>query len=334
MADLTSEVRPETINRLRNSVESGLAMLAGAQLDVFTPLRHGPMSLEQAARAIEVKPIKLRPLMYALAVAGLLKLEGEKFSNTAEADHFLVKGTPAYIGGIFERMSWAWETTLMTAESIKTGIPQAKLDFSSGSEGDLEKFLRSLLPQTMAAGRALAGRWDFSSCRTMADIGGGSGGIALAITEKCPHIKATVVDLPTVTPITQRIVEEAGAGDRVDVVAADVLSGPLPGSYDVVVMRALLQVLSPEDCAKALKNIFESVAPGGTIHIIGRVLDNSRLTPVSSVAFSMMTISLYDDGQSYTEEEHSSWLAEAGFEGFERVSLSGPDDMITAHRPD
>ncbi len=333
MAEQASEIRPEIINRLRDSVDSGLAMLAGVQLDVFTPLRHGPMTLEQAAEAIEAKPIKLRPLMYGLVVAGLLKLEGEKFSNTTESDHFLVKGTPGYIGGIFERLPMAWESTLMTAESIRTGIPQAKLDFSSGSEGDLEKFLRSLLPQTMAAGRALAGRWDFSSCRTLADIGGGSGGIAIAMTEECPHIKATVIDLPTVTPIAQRIVDETGAGDRVDVEAADVLSGPLSGSYDVVVMRALIQVLSPEDSVKALKNIFEAVVAGGTIHIIGMMLDNSRLTPASSVAFSMMTLNVYDDGQSYTEGEYAGWLAEAGFESFERVSLSDRDDIITARRP-
>ncbi len=38
-----------------------------------------------------------------------------------------------------------------------------------------------------------------------------------------PHLRATVVDLPTVTPITQRIVSEAGAADRVEVMTADVV---------------------------------------------------------------------------------------------------------------
>ena len=32
------ELRPDTINALRVGTESGLAMLAGMQLDVFTPL--------------------------------------------------------------------------------------------------------------------------------------------------------------------------------------------------------------------------------------------------------------------------------------------------------
>lgn len=333
MADQASTVRPDTITRLQQSVDSALAMLAGMQLDVFTPMKAGPMTLEQVAGAIEVRPIKLRPLMYALAVAGLLNLEGDKFSNTPEADRFLVMGTPEYMGGIQGNLSFRWESTLKTAESIRTGIPQAKLDFSAGSEDELEKFLRGLHPQTMTSGRELADKRDLSSCRTLADIGGGSGGLAIAVTEKYPQIKATVVELPTVTPITQLILDEAGAEDRVDVVAADVLSGPLAGSYDVAVLRALIQVLSPEDAVKALKNVRGAMKTGGTIHIIGRMLDNSRLTPASSVTFSILTINLFDNGQSYTEEEYASWLVEAGFEGFERVSLSAGFDMVTARRP-
>ena len=334
MVEQSSSPRPETITRLQQAADSALAMLAGMKLEVFTPLKDGPMTLEQAATAIDVRPIKLRPLMYALVVAGLLNVEGDKFSNTREAEHFLVKGNPAYMGGMHQRLSQSWRVVPQTAESIKTGIPQAKLDFSAASQDELETFLRMLQPQALITGRELADGWDFSSCRTLADIGGGSGGLAIALTETCPHIKATVIELQTITPITQRIVDEAGAGDRVDVLAADALGDSLAGPYDVAVLRALIQVLSPEDAVKALKNVRAAVRPGGTIHIIGRLLDNSRLTPIESVAFSMMTINLYDDGQSYTEQEYADWLVAAGFEGFERVTMpSGGLDMVTARRP-
>ena len=333
MADQTSTVRPETINSLRDSVDSALAMLAGMELDVFTPMKDGAMTLEQIADAIEVKPLKLRPLLYAIAVAGLLNLNGDQFSNTPEADLFLVKGAPAYMGGMHETLSDNWQVAFNTAESIRTGIPQARLDFSEGTEEELEKFLRRIQPMAMDAGRLLADRWDFASSSTMADIGGGSGGIAIALTEKYPHLKATVLDLPTITPIARRIVEDAGASDRVEVEAADVLSGPLTGPYDVVVLRAFIQVLSPEDAATALKNILGAVKPGGTIHIIGRILDNTRLSPMASVTFSMMVVNRFDAGQAYTEDEYAGWMADAGFEGFERVHLSGLDDMITARRP-
>lgn len=62
------------------------------------------------------------------------------------------------------------------------------------------------------------------------DVGGGSGGLATAITKTCPHIRATVVDLPSVTLVTQRLVKEADAKDRVRVMTADVVRGDLKGS--------------------------------------------------------------------------------------------------------
>ena len=35
--------------------------------------------------------------------------------------------------------------------------------------------------------------------------------MALALTDAYPHLRATVIDLPMVTPVTQRFLAEAGA---------------------------------------------------------------------------------------------------------------------------
>lgn len=49
-----SIARPDTINKLRFAADAALAMLAGMQLDVFTPMREGPMTPEDIAHAIGV----------------------------------------------------------------------------------------------------------------------------------------------------------------------------------------------------------------------------------------------------------------------------------------
>ena len=74
--------------------------------------------------------------------------------------------------------------------------------------------------------------FDLSVHRTLLDVGGGSGGLSIAVTEAVPGIEATVVDLPTITHITQRYLDEAGAADRVKVVSADAVNQTLTGSYD------------------------------------------------------------------------------------------------------
>ncbi len=56
--------RPETINKLRFAADAAFAMLAGMQLDVFTPMKDGPVTAEQIAAAIDVNPSRLRLLLY------------------------------------------------------------------------------------------------------------------------------------------------------------------------------------------------------------------------------------------------------------------------------
>ena len=90
--------QPITIWRLQRALYPSFALLAGIQLDLFTPLTDGPMTAEQVAVGLGVGTDKLRALLYILADAELLTVKGDLFSNTAEADRFLVRGKPSYIG--------------------------------------------------------------------------------------------------------------------------------------------------------------------------------------------------------------------------------------------
>ena len=326
-----SEENP--IEKMVTSVYPSFALLAGMQLDLFTPLKDGPMNAEKIAASIGVRSAKLKPLLYALVVAGFLNVQGELFSNTDSANRYLVKSSPSCEGDIHELLSTMWSAALKTAESIRTGTPQAKLNYSEMSIDGLRQFFRGEHPYAVQYGRDLVERYDFSKYSTLLDVGGGSGGLAIAVTEACPHIQATVVDLPKITPVTQIYIDEAGAGNRVKVVAADVVRDPLPGSYDAAVMSAFIQVLSPDDARSAILNVSKAMNLGGKIYIRGYgIIDNSRISPQKLVGFNLVYINVYDEGQAYTEQEHKDWLEEAGFGSFRRDILTDGSSIITARK--
>src|SRR5439155_21656465 len=75
------EPRPDTIQALRWGADAAFALLAGLQLDVFTPLQGGPLTPVQLAEAIGVGPVRLRLQLYALAPAGLLTEQDGPFPN-------------------------------------------------------------------------------------------------------------------------------------------------------------------------------------------------------------------------------------------------------------
>jgi SAM-dependent methyltransferase len=140
----------------------------------------------------------------------------------------------------------------------------------------------------------------------------------------------TVVDLPTVTPITQRIVDEAGAGKRVRVVTADVLSDGLAGSFDAAILSSVIQVISRDKARRVLKNVCKVIRPGGVIYIRGDILDDSGVSPPASVMRNLIYLNVYNEGQAYTEREHREWLKEAGFADFERKVLPDGFSIIRA----
>ena len=310
-------------------------MLAGMQLDVFTPLQAGSKTAEEIAHAIGVGPARLRLLLYSLVAAELLTEQNGRFSNTPEANQFLVKGSPTYIGYRHPTFSATWAYKLKTAESIRTGVPQTKVDFSNSPLDVVEAFLRRINVRAVQSARALLERYDFTKIRDLVDVGCGCAGIALTMTKACPHMQATAIDLPQVTPLARKVIEEEGMSDRVKVIAADVLSGPLPGFYDVAILRNVLQVLSLSDARVAVHNIGAAIKPGGTIYIVGQILDNCRTSPLEAVGFNLNFINNYDAGESYTEQEHRSSLTDAGFVDIERANFLLPDGegVMTARKP-
>jgi len=225
--------QPETIQKLGNAPFPSFAMVAGMQLELFTPLGNGPLTAAQLAETLGVKEAKLAPLLYALVSAGLLQLDGNRFANTAEADHYLVKGKPSYLGEQHLHYAARYQETMQTAASIRAGVPQLKRDFAAMSTEELDSVLRGLHPAARAAGRDLAKRHDFQRHRHLLDVGGGTGGASLAIGSLCPNLRVTIFDLPAVIPITRRFIEEEGMAGRATGIAGNVVHGLPDGTYDV-----------------------------------------------------------------------------------------------------
>jgi hypothetical protein len=76
------------------------------------------------------------------------------------------------------------------------------------------------------------------------------------------------------------------------------------------------------------------LAPGGSLFIVGHVLENNRLAPTAAVRFNLAFVSIYDEGQANTEGEHRSWLGQAGFNDMEVQYGASPGgaSIVTARK--
>lgn len=332
-ADAEAGPPAATIGRLTNGVYAAAALLAGMELDLFTPLADGPLTGEALAAALGVDAARLEPLLYALAAIGLLAVEDGRFANTSEADRYLVRGRPDFAGGQPDLVRQQWEAALKTAESIRTGTPQARLDFLAMPRDELAVFYRRWHPGALAAGRELARRFDFASRRAVLDVAGGSGGVAIALCEAHPHLEATIADVANTTPITRGFVADSGVADRISVIELDAINETPPGTYDAAVMRAFLQVIGPDEARRAVANVARAIEPGGALYISGSgIVDDSRTAPAEIVAYSLVYLNYYEAGRAYSESEYRAMLEAAGFTDVERLRLDAGQSIIAARK--
>ena len=327
--------RPDTIFRNVLSIYSPMAMLAGMQLDLFTPLKDGPLTAAQLAAALNVKPGRLEVLLYSLVRAELLTVDVDRFANTPETNAFLVRGRPGYLGSNHELYSDLWHNLMKIAGSVRADAPLGKHDFAKMSDAELGAFLRGLHAGALATGAQLAKQYRFEqNARALLDVGGGSGGVAIAACRACPALSATIVELPRVVPFAEARVAEAKLSDRISAVAIDVVNHAPVGMFDVAVLRFFIQVLGRDAARRALKNIGQALRSGGQLIIAGHILEDSRLAPPHGMGQSLVMLTIYEDGQAFTESEYRAWLSEAGFADIDvqyGVASAG-SSILSAHK--
>jgi hypothetical protein len=331
MNDPIPDVTP--IAKHLEAVYAPYALLAAMQLDVFSALE-STRSANAVADLINVDAERLEILLYALAAADLLQVEAGRFTNTPATSYYLVKGKPNYIGDLHHILANIWNAVAFTTETIRTGHPQGKVDYEADklSEDEIAVF-KGLFTSSGRSVKHLMKAYDLGQHHHLVDIGGGSGGIAVTLTDTYPDLHVTILDLPGVISLTKRFTASAFGHNRIHMLAGDVVENSIPGSYDAALMRAFTQVLSPVAVRASLKHTYDALQPESVLYIVTRVLDDSRKSPVSSALFNLVFINIYDDGQAYTQSQYRQWLEEAGFTKIEFTMIPGTDAIIRARRP-
>ena len=307
----------DAIAALVSYVPQAAAMLAALQFDLFTALEEKPRDIHEVCEAIGVADAaRLRPLLDCLVLAKLVQCQDGRYANTEVASTCLVRGRAHYLGALADNWAFQWVNMLKTAESIRTGQPQGKVDWSQTS-GGLEAFFRGLHPNALVRARDLLRASPvvdtFRAAATVVDIGGGTGAFAIELVRAFPQLHVTIWDLPAAVPIARSFIEAEHLRERITVESRNILENGVEGKFDCAMLSAMIQVLDAERAGLAIRHAGMAVRDGGKIVIAGSVLDDDRRGPPMVVGINLYLANVLDFGQAYTEREHRAWLEEAGF---------------------
>jgi 3-hydroxy-5-methyl-1-naphthoate 3-O-methyltransferase len=333
----TPTVSPERILRTQWDYAPPLILAAAVRLKIFDHLAEGPRSVAEVTERAGASERGVRSLLNGLAgLRFLAKEPGERYRLTPESEAFLVSSKPGYLGGMFGHARDLIRQWLDLADVVRTGKPLGSLTEEGGGASFFSELVVSLypmnLPMTQALGRIL-GVAERREPMQILDIAAGSGVWGIGVGQQSPQATVTAVDWPQVLEVTHRFAAEAGMADRFSYIDGDAAEVDFGGGFQLAILGHILHSEGERRSRALLRKTFAALAPGGTIAIAEFLVDADRSEPPMGVIFGLNMLLHTDEGDTFSFEEISSWLRDAGFVEPRRVDPGGPASLILAQKP-
>ncbi len=330
------ELSPSSIMQIGFAFWGSKTLLSAVDLGIFTELARQPQDLLSLQKRLELHSRGARDFLDALVALGFLSRENGVYANAPEANLFLDKAKPSYIGGILElannRIYPSWNNL---TKAIRTGLPQnmeeSGLDESFlelyDNAGKSKEFLRAMSGISRPANMAIAKKLPWAQYKTFVDLGTAQGDLAVQIALANPHVTGIGFDLPPVRPVFEEYVKENDLADRLKYVEGSFFEEPLPKA-DVLLFGHILHNWNLDEKKTLLKKAYEALPPGGAVVVYEPIIDDERSKNVFGLTMSLNMLIETSGGFDFTGADCKGWMEEAGFKKVRVEHLGGPDSMV------
>ncbi|MFZ0591115.1 MAG: class I SAM-dependent methyltransferase [Bryobacteraceae bacterium] len=333
----TSPVTPERLMQLAWGYAPPLIIEAALEHRVFDLLEGGPKTVREVAALSGASARGLAIVMNALTALQLLAKDAEgRYALTPESAAFLVSTKPSFRGGLLKRTSKMLPKWLELTEIVRSGKPARALNSEQSGSEFFQGMVESLFPVNYPSAQALAAELGLANAGKpvrVLDLAAGSGVWGIGLAQSSPQVSVTAVDWPGVIDVTQRMAARYGLLDRFQFVTGDLQSADFGKGYDIATLGHILHSEGPRRSPALLEKTFQALAPGGTIAIAELLVDDERATSTMGLIFAVNMLVNTEEGDTFSFNEISEWLREAGFENRRTLDSPGPSPLILANKP-
>lgn len=335
---VSAPLTPERIMQFAWGYAPPLALEAAIRHRVFDVLDSGPMSLREIHQATGASERGLSAILNFLVGLDFLRKETDgKFALAPESAAFLVSTKPGFQGGLIRHTSeQLLPNWLQLNRVVATGQPAVAVNQQGPGSEFFHEFVTDIFPMSYHVARELAAHLDLAAATTpvrVLDLAAGSGVWGIALAQSSAQVHVTAVDWPAVIPIAQATVSRFGLTDRFTFSEGDLQEVSFGSGYHVATLGHILHSEGIDRSKALLRKTFESLASGGTIAIAEFLVNTDRTGPVSGLIFAINMLVNTDCGDTFSFDEISSWLAEAGFVDARTIPTHGPSPLILATKP-
>lgn len=303
-------------------MDSQIVLTAHA-VGLFDLLDESPKNSDSISKKTGMPEESVSRLLTALCGLNLIAKTPEgSFENNPKAANQLVRGRPGYIGSLFtyiqKHLYPAWSRfgdTLQNGgpiwEAFEDGqIPHDRLLRNPEALGCFLEGMHTITQE--AALEFIEEAPELGEIRTLADLGGASGALVLALAKAHVNLRAVVYDLPQLEPAANSLFEKNGLTERLRFQSGDFWKDDLPADMDAYSLGFILHDWGTEKGSLLLQKI-SNISHPGTWLIIGEYLFNDDRTGPLWVARSDLNMLVAARGRERSAIEYGAWIAKYGF---------------------
>lgn len=324
------------------------ALLAAVHFKLFSLLANGKkMTGEEIKNALNLKTTIRHVLDWldVLTILSFLNREGvfteAVYSNSNDAEVFLDKNKPSYIGGLLEmannRLYQFWGGL---EEGLQTGLSQNEIKSDLLGDGfsklysspeKLQEFVDAMSGIQSGNFMMLAKKFDFSKYKTLADVGGADGTLSIRLCSQYPNLCCVSFDLPELEEVAKKKIVQYKMGDRIKFIGGDFNKVELP-SAEIITMGNILHAMNEDGKQELINKVFKSLPGKGVFIAIENVIDDNRSQNMFGLLMSLNMLIENGDAFDYTQSDFNRWVKNAGFARTEFIPLAGPASAAIAYK--
>jgi hypothetical protein len=329
--DVVRELRPPRRSALQVLSEDMVGfwrtqtLCAAAELRIIEAL---PATTARVAETRGLAPERCERLLRALGELGLVVREGDTWHTTPRGA-LLHREHPLQLADA--ALHWGrdcyrlWEALPEALRASGTWEPPRFFEALSKDPRHVERHHRALASYARHDYAHIAEALYDVAHGTVLDAGGGTGVLLRSLLQERPGLRGLLLERPEVARGVEIPARLAG---RMEVISGDLFE-PWGLRADAIVLARVLHDWSDVEAVRILQRARESLAPGGRLYVVERVLDHQDLDG-SILALHMLVTT---GGKERTEAEFRTLFENTGWKLRERRPLANVGQILVAEQP-
>ncbi len=317
----------EEVLEMARLFQPACVLAAAADLDVFSPLHEKPMTAQALASDLGTDSRATTILLDALAAMEFLTKQSNNYSVPEDVAKLLTEKSANSVLPMVRHLANCLRRWAVLASVTQTGKPAERTPSIRGEAADQAAFIGAMHNISGQIADEVVEKLQPLKFDHLLDIGGASGTWTIAFLSAVPEAKATLFDLTPVISMAEQRIADAGLGDRVSLVPGDFYTDDLPDGADLAWLGAICHQNSREQNRALFSKIHKALNDDGVVVIRDVVMDPSHTSPKGGAMFAVNMLVNTQEGGTYTFDEYSHDLSEAGFG---QVKLVHQDEFMNS----